>query len=219
MQSYQFVRQLLNRYRKSHLVVRSACIAVFGLFSLAIVLYSGVPQVHAAFASICSKSERSYTVVPGDTLGHIASRYGVSLSSLASRNAIANPNLIFAGQRVCISSHAAVKQAPAAPGRTFAPAQPASSSVSGLINSVFGAYAGAATQIAICESGLNPNATNPISINGSHAAGVFQILYPSTWVGTSQANSSPYSAYANILAAHEIFVRDGYSWREWSCLA
>ena len=48
--------------------------------------------------------------------------------------------------------------------------------------------------IAQCESGLNPNAYNPISIGGSHAEGVFQILYPSTWSGTPQAASSPYDA-------------------------
>ena len=72
-------------------------------------------------------------------------------------------------------------------------------------------------RIAQCESGLNPNAYNPISIGGSHAEGVFQILYPSTWSGTPQAASSPYDAWANIQAAHAIFMRDGYSWREWTC--
>jgi hypothetical protein len=49
-----------------------------------------------------------------------------------------------------------------------------------------------------------------------HAEGVFQIL-PATWAGTSQAGQSEFNAYANILAAHEIFVRDGYSFREWVC--
>jgi len=88
-----------------------------------------------------------------------------------------------------------------------------------MINSVFGPYAPGALQVARCESGLNPGAYNPISIGGSHAEGVFQILYPSTWMGTSQAGSSPYNAMANILAAHQIFARDGYNWHEWSCAA
>ena len=104
-------------------------------------------------------------------------------------------------------------QAPAA----TTPAQTSSTSVEGIINEVFGSYAAGAIQIAKCESGLNPNATNATSIGGSHAAGLFQILYPSTWNTTSQAGASPYDAYANTVAAHDIFVRDGYSWREWSC--
>nr|WP_270522879.1 LysM domain-containing protein [Ligilactobacillus ruminis] len=36
----------------------------------------------------------------GDTLSSIASRLGVSLSSLANRNHIINPNLIFVGHRL-----------------------------------------------------------------------------------------------------------------------
>ncbi|HTK07062.1 MAG TPA: NlpC/P60 family protein [Ktedonobacteraceae bacterium] len=97
------------------------------------------------------------------------------------------------------------------------PSNVSSSSVTATINSVFGPYAGEAMKIATCESGLNPHATNSTAVGGSHAEGVFQILYPSTWSTTSQAAVSPYNAYANIVAAHEIFTRDGNSWREWAC--
>jgi hypothetical protein len=92
-----------------------------------------------------------------------------------------------------------------------------SSSVAGMINQVFGPYAGSAMRVAQCESSFNPGATNPQAIGNSHAAGVFQILYPSTWYTTPYANGSPYDAWTNINAAHSIFVRDGYSWREWQC--
>ena len=96
---------------------------------------------------------------------------------------------------------------------------PGQSSVASMIVQVFGPYAQSALKVAKCESGLNPGAYNPTSIGGSHAAGVFQILYPSTWARTSEAGYSPYDALANIRAAHEIFVRDGYNWHEWSCPA
>lgn len=43
---------------------------------------------------------RTYTVKSGDTLSAIATKLGTSVSSLASRNHIGNPNLIFAGQRL-----------------------------------------------------------------------------------------------------------------------
>jgi len=97
------------------------------------------------------------------------------------------------------------------------PTSPGQAAVIAMINQVFGSYAAGALNVARCESGFNPLAYNPISIAGNHAEGIFQILFPSTWSGTSEASSSPYSAMANILAAHQIFVRDGYSWREWSC--
>lgn len=40
----------------------------------------------------------TYTVVYGDTLSEIASKYGVTTSVLASLNGITNPNLIYVGQ-------------------------------------------------------------------------------------------------------------------------
>jgi hypothetical protein len=89
--------------------------------------------------------------------------------------------------------------------------------VTSMIKYAFGPYAAGALRVARCESGLNAQAYNRRTVWGSHSVGVFQILYPGTWRGTAQAANSPYNARANILAAHEIFVRDGYSWREWVC--
>jgi hypothetical protein len=103
------------------------------------------------------------------------------------------------------------------PARPTPPPPPGSAVVISMIQSVFGSYSTAALAVARCESDYNASAVNPISIGGSHASGVFQILYPSTWDTTSQAANSPFDAQANILAAYEIFKRDGYSWREWQC--
>jgi hypothetical protein len=94
---------------------------------------------------------------------------------------------------------------------------PGKQAVANEIAAVFGSYSASAIRVATCESGLNPNAYNSVSIGGSHAEGVFQILYPSTWSTTSYHSQSPYNYSANIRAAYEIFKRDGYSWREWSC--
>lgn len=86
------------------------------------------------------------------------------------------------------------------------------------IIAVFGSsYAQGALNIAKCESGYDPNARNTYPIGNSHASGVFQILYPSTWNTTSYAAYSPFDYDKNIHAAYEIFKRDGYSWREWAC--
>jgi len=97
------------------------------------------------------------------------------------------------------------------PPPTAPPAPVTGGNVSSMIYQIFGANGQAAINVAQCESGLNPGAYNP-----SGASGLFQIM-PGTWAGTSQAGLSPYNAQANAIAAHEIFVRDGYSWREWTC--
>jgi Transglycosylase SLT domain len=85
------------------------------------------------------------------------------------------------------------------------------------IKVVFGQYSTGALNIARCESGYDPNAINSYPIGNSHASGVFQILYPSTWNTTSYAAYSPFDYAKNIRAAWEIFHRDGNSWREWAC--
>jgi hypothetical protein len=95
--------------------------------------------------------------------------------------------------------------------------QPNAVDTTSIIRQVFGIYSNQALSIAMCESSMNPNATNSYPIDGSHAAGLFQILYPSTWYTTSEAGQSPYNAVANTQAAYQIFQRDGYSWREWEC--
>ena len=45
----------------------------------------------------------TYTVVSGDTLSDIASRFGTTYQSIAERNGIENPNLIYPGQVLTIS--------------------------------------------------------------------------------------------------------------------
>ena len=96
-------------------------------------------------------------------------------------------------------------------------ANPGTQAVINEIVAVFGNYAQGAINVARCESGFDPNARNSYPIGNSHAEGVFQILYPSTWVTTSYAAQSPYDYNANIHAAWQIFSRDGYTWREWAC--
>jgi hypothetical protein len=101
--------------------------------------------------------------------------------------------------------------------RPPAGANPGQQAVIDDIIAVFGPYAQGALGVSRCESGYDPNAWNSYPILNSHASGVFQILYPSTWNTTSYAASSPFDADANIHAAYQIFKRDGYSWREWQC--
>lgn len=214
---HQYISKFLQQGNKNRIVVKSVSLAL-GLAVLAATLFVG-SGMSAHAATVCKGT--AYTVRPGDTLSGIAARYGKNWHDLASSNGIADPNLIFVNQQICLSGNAQVKaqavsQVPAQPASVQQKAAPAAPAVQGsvpnMIRQVFGSDAGSALNIASCESGFNPNATNA----SSGAAGVFQFLR-STWASTSQAGQSPYNAYANIVAAHEVFVRDGHSWREWQC--
>ena len=48
-------------------------------------------------------SDKYYTVQPGDTLGAIAQRYGVTVMQLCEWNGLANPNYIYVGQQLIVS--------------------------------------------------------------------------------------------------------------------
>ena len=56
--------------------------------------------------SPCAKGDASYSVRLGDTLSAIAMRYRTTWQRLATYNHIANANLIFPGQQVCIPGKA-----------------------------------------------------------------------------------------------------------------
>lgn len=163
-------------------------------------------QAHAATMS------RSYTIVWGDTLSGIASKFGTTVNALASANDIADPNIIYAGQTIVIpdgsNSHNNNNSAPT----TKSAPQQLSGSYADMIRQEFGPYGDGAVNVAMCESSLNPNAYNGVL----GAAGLFQII-PGTFASTSYAGQDVYNPVVNIKAAHEIFVRDGYSWREWAC--
>ena len=56
-----------------------------------------------------AKQEGYYSVVLGDTLGKISSKFGVSVDELVKLNNISNPNLIYVGEVLKIDAAAATK--------------------------------------------------------------------------------------------------------------
>ncbi len=63
----------------------------------------------------------TYTVKGGDNLYRIGLSYGVNWTEIATANSLANPGLIFPGQKLCIPAVAAPVMTPTAPVTTTAP--------------------------------------------------------------------------------------------------
>jgi LysM repeat protein len=62
-----------------------------------------------------SQSDSAYVVRPGDTLGTIAARFGVSASAISSANGISDPDRIYIGQNLIIPGAGESASVPAAP--------------------------------------------------------------------------------------------------------
>ncbi|GAC1393384.1 MAG: hypothetical protein NVS4B11_28960 [Ktedonobacteraceae bacterium] len=108
MQTHQYISKFLQQYNVVSFVVKVSIAAVMALLFLGATLGVNVAGAHAQSFNVCSGSDRTYIVVGGDTLGEIASRYGTSWATLASHNYIANPNLIYINQRICIPGYGSV---------------------------------------------------------------------------------------------------------------
>ncbi len=85
--------------------VRKLSVAtMLGVLFVCITLGLNVGNAHAQSQTVCSNGDRTYVVVSGDALGGIAYRFGTNWGTLASHNHIANPNLIYPNQVICIPS-------------------------------------------------------------------------------------------------------------------
>ena len=94
----------------------SAIAQKYGVSANAIQSFNGISNPNLLFVGkklkipSGSSPEIPYMVKKGDSLGSIASRFGVSLNALSSRNGITSPNLIRIGKKIVIpvkgSNHA-----------------------------------------------------------------------------------------------------------------
>jgi LysM repeat protein len=89
------------------------------LLTVLVVLALLAPVAAPAYA------DTIYVVQPGDTLSAIAARFGVSVQALITANNLANPNLIYVGQRLTIPGVGGT------PAPTSPPGTPAPTSVPG----------------------------------------------------------------------------------------
>ncbi|HLH61471.1 MAG TPA: LysM peptidoglycan-binding domain-containing protein [Ktedonobacteraceae bacterium] len=97
----QWLGLFVNRSASNFLAKCSAA-AILGLLFLGVTLGVNAGKAHAQSFATCGSGDRAYTVVGGDTLAGIASRYGTTYMNLAAYNHISNPNLIYVNQVICI---------------------------------------------------------------------------------------------------------------------
>jgi len=106
-------------YIRQHRVLSIAAGHVIVMTVLGMMLFSsafGTPLFGAFAQTPCANGDQVYSVMGGDTLGAIGSRYGVTWQRLASYNRLANANLIYINEHICIPGKAATGYtAPAMP--------------------------------------------------------------------------------------------------------
>ena len=98
---------------------------------------TGSPALAAPAHPAVAAQSCEYVVQPGDWLSRIAARYRVSWHYLAQINHLANPNLIYVGERLSVCGGTSVPP-PAAPPKATPPPLPANLAVlripTGLVN-------------------------------------------------------------------------------------
>ncbi len=108
---------------------RSRWLFAMVMFAIGIVPVSGLATaVGPAAAPACSGA--TYSVVSGDSWSRIASRAGVSMTSLLNANKATTATVIHPGQTLCLTANAAAAPTTPAPtSPTTPPAKPASGAV------------------------------------------------------------------------------------------
>jgi len=120
LQTHQYISKFLQQHIVGRFVVKMSIVAVIPLLFLGATFGANAAGAHAQSFNVCSGSDRTYTVVGGDTLGGIAARYGMSWATLASHNSIANPNLIDINQSICIPGNGTVSSSNGGGTTTYA---------------------------------------------------------------------------------------------------
>ncbi len=106
-------KRIFSRRRMAGAIVRHiSVVAVLGVVLLGGGLGMGVHLFGAFAQSPCSRGDQVYVVQSGNTLGSIAARYGTSWQKLATYNHLANPNLIYINQTMCIPGKQVAKSGP-----------------------------------------------------------------------------------------------------------
>lgn len=101
MQIYQRIWSYLQQHRLVSIILGHVCVLIV-LATLLMGTGLGSGLLGAFASSGCASGAQAYQVKSGDTLGSVAASNKTSWQKLASYNHIANPNLIYVNQTICI---------------------------------------------------------------------------------------------------------------------
>lgn len=119
---------------------------------------AAAPSAPAAPApATAPASAGTYTVVPGDTLGAIAARHGVSLQTVLKANNLSMTSIIRPGQKLSLSGSSTITTASSAPAAPAAAAAPTD-----LVPSTFLHYT--YPQHVVANANLNKQALNAAAV-------------------------------------------------------
>ncbi|KPN18970.1 LysM peptidoglycan-binding domain-containing protein [Arthrobacter sp. Edens01] len=114
----------------------------------------------SAPAAPAPASAGTYTVVPGDTLGAIAARHGVSLQTVLEANNLSMTSIIRPGQKLSLSGSSTITTASSTPAAPAAPA--AAEAPTDLVPSTFLHYT--YPQHVVANANLNKQALNAVAV-------------------------------------------------------
>lgn len=108
MQTQNTLRKFLRQFNVDSLVVKVSIAALLGLMFAGVSVSISGGKAQARALVTCAGGDQTYIVVGGDTLGGIARRFATTWQILAQHNHIANPNLIYTHQTICVPGRGAV---------------------------------------------------------------------------------------------------------------
>lgn len=165
---------------------------------------ASTPARAATRPAATPSSGGTYTVRPGDSLSAIAARYRVSLGALASANRLANPSLIFVGQRLTIPGSGTSQPAPAkpaSPGKPATSAKPATPTTA--------PSAGARVHVVVAGDSMSAIAakyqvslTKLLAANRLSDPGFIQIGQRISIPAASASSAKPTSTSSNTFAGY-----------------
>lgn len=148
---------------------------------------SGSAPAPSSPASASSAGSGQYVVKPGDTLGSIAARFGVSWQTLADINHLANPNRIYVGETLSL---------PSGTGSQNASANATQTSTSASVNLPVQAPANSFGQ-AIVDTALKylgvPYAWGGASPSGFDCSGLVQYVFGQNGVNLPHSSWGQYA--------------------------
>jgi N-acetylmuramoyl-L-alanine amidase len=121
------IKQRIGHYFQRHRVMSIIVGHVVVMTVLTVGLFgNGIGQslVSVLAQAACPAGDQAHMVMFGETLSGIAMTNNITWSALAQHNNIANPNLIYPGQTICLPSGSSGGQtghAPAAPAPSYGP--------------------------------------------------------------------------------------------------